>query len=131
MFSKSRYFFNKLNNKVILENITYSTVSYVQGQSPEKKIREYFYYIDHQGMVGRSIYYCINHIHTLFTHFFTLVTLFEYSIYNFVTPVDYLSYRFSKQSVVLSHKTFWPIRPVLFTTFQFFVCIILTNCIGN
>lgn len=29
---------------------------YVQGQSPEPKIREYFYYIDHQGMV--SIPYC-------------------------------------------------------------------------
>lgn len=26
-------------------------VSYVQGQEPEPKIREYFYYIDHQGMV--------------------------------------------------------------------------------
>lgn len=26
-------------------------VEYVQGQSPEPKIREYFYYIDHQGMV--------------------------------------------------------------------------------
>nr|CAI5868232.1 unnamed protein product [Callosobruchus analis] len=26
-------------------------VSYVQGQSPEPKIREYFYYIDHQGML--------------------------------------------------------------------------------
>lgn len=24
---------------------------YVQGQSPEPKIREYFYYIDHEGMV--------------------------------------------------------------------------------
>lgn len=24
---------------------------YVQGQSPEPKIREYFYYVDHQGMV--------------------------------------------------------------------------------
>lgn len=24
---------------------------YVQGQEPEPKIREYFYYIDHQGMV--------------------------------------------------------------------------------
>lgn len=57
MFIKPQYFFNKLknlkNNKIILENITYSTVAYVQGQSPEKKIREYFYYIDHQGMVGR------------------------------------------------------------------------------
>jgi len=39
--------------QIITENKTYSTVQYVQGQSPEKKIREYFYYIDHQGMVGR------------------------------------------------------------------------------
>lgn len=27
-------------------------VSYVQGQEPEPKVREYFYYIDHQGMVN-------------------------------------------------------------------------------
>lgn len=27
-------------------------VSYVQGQEPEPKVREYFYFIDHQGMVG-------------------------------------------------------------------------------
>lgn len=27
-------------------------VSYVQGQSPSPKTREYFYYIDHQGQVG-------------------------------------------------------------------------------
>ncbi|XP_046606587.1 UPF0598 protein CG30010 [Neodiprion virginianus] len=26
-------------------------VSYIQGQSPEPRIREYFYYIDHQGML--------------------------------------------------------------------------------
>lgn len=25
--------------------------TYVQGQSPEPRMREYFYYIDHQGMV--------------------------------------------------------------------------------
>lgn len=30
-------------------------VSYVQGQEPEPKVREYFYYIDHQGMV-RTVY---------------------------------------------------------------------------
>lgn len=29
-------------------------VSYVQGQSPEPGIREYFYYIDHQGMVLKN-----------------------------------------------------------------------------
>lgn len=37
--------------QIINENKTYSTVPYVQGQSPENKIREYFYYIDHQGML--------------------------------------------------------------------------------
>ncbi|XP_055530183.1 UPF0598 protein CG30010 [Wyeomyia smithii] len=28
-----------------------STLSYVQGQSPAKNVREYFYYIDHEGML--------------------------------------------------------------------------------
>ena len=27
-------------------------VSYIQGQSPSPKTREYFYYIDHQGQVS-------------------------------------------------------------------------------
>ncbi|XP_014358500.2 UPF0598 protein CG30010 [Papilio machaon] len=27
------------------------TIAYIQGQEPEPKIREYFYYIDHQGML--------------------------------------------------------------------------------
>ncbi|XP_076448976.1 UPF0598 protein CG30010-like [Babylonia areolata] len=35
-----------LHQRVILRH-----VSYVQGQSPEPKIREYFYYIDHQGQL--------------------------------------------------------------------------------
>jgi len=48
-----KIFKNKV--QIITENKTYSTVQYVQGQSPEKKIREYFYYIDHQGMVSRKI----------------------------------------------------------------------------
>ncbi|KAK3729917.1 hypothetical protein QZH41_018073, partial [Actinostola sp. cb2023] len=26
-------------------------MSYVQGQSPSPKVREYFYYIDHQGQL--------------------------------------------------------------------------------
>ena len=30
-------------------------VSYVQGQSPSPKTREYFYYIDHQGQVHVDI----------------------------------------------------------------------------
>ncbi len=27
------------------------SMTYIQGQSPEPKIREYFYYMDHQGML--------------------------------------------------------------------------------
>lgn len=38
---KNDFFNNKLRR-----------ISYVQGQSPEPKVREYFYYIDHQGMVS-------------------------------------------------------------------------------
>lgn len=30
---------------------TYCKVTYIQGQVVEPKIREYFYYIDHEGMV--------------------------------------------------------------------------------
>ena len=26
--------------------------NYIQGQAPEKDVREYFYYVDHQGMVS-------------------------------------------------------------------------------
>ncbi|KAJ8979030.1 hypothetical protein NQ317_003133 [Molorchus minor] len=29
----------------------YRSVFYIQGQEPEPKIREYFYYVDHQGML--------------------------------------------------------------------------------
>lgn len=46
---------NFKNNVQILNYKKCNTVSYVQGQSPEKKIREYFYYIDHQGMVSKTI----------------------------------------------------------------------------
>lgn len=28
-------------------------VAYTQGQSPAPRTREYFYYVDHQGQVGR------------------------------------------------------------------------------
>lgn len=35
----------------VLSLLSARRVSYVQGQSPEPKIREYFYYIDHQGML--------------------------------------------------------------------------------
>lgn len=38
----------------IYKNAKYFSL-YVQGQSPEPKIREYFYYIDHEGMVMLNI----------------------------------------------------------------------------
>lgn len=45
---------NLRNKQPISEyRTTCSTLEYVQGQSPEKNIREYFYYINHQGMVGK------------------------------------------------------------------------------
>lgn len=34
-------------------NRTYCHALYTQGQRAEKKIREYFYYIDHEGMVNK------------------------------------------------------------------------------
>lgn len=37
------------NNKLNIHLV--KNLSYIQGQEPEPKIREYFYYIDHQGMV--------------------------------------------------------------------------------
>lgn len=44
-----------LNNNIKLRsNYVRMLSNYVQGQEPEKGIREYFYYIDHQGMVRIS-----------------------------------------------------------------------------
>jgi len=41
-----------VNRTFLLSNILgRSYVTYIQGQSPEPRVREYFYYIDHQGMV--------------------------------------------------------------------------------
>ncbi|EDW74519.2 uncharacterized protein Dwil_GK19411 [Drosophila willistoni] len=44
--------FNLLNLKQFTEiNLSTRSVQYIQGQSPEPKIRENFYYIDHEGML--------------------------------------------------------------------------------
>lgn len=43
----------QLNIKNLRINVA-RHLSYVQGQEPEPKIREYFYYIDHEGMVGNK-----------------------------------------------------------------------------
>lgn len=44
---------SNLSNKVVKNGsrFTSSCAFYIQGQSPEPAIREYFYYIDHQGML--------------------------------------------------------------------------------
>jgi len=34
-------------------------VTYTQGQSPQPRMREYFYYIDHQGMVLSILLFCV------------------------------------------------------------------------
>lgn len=47
--------FNRVNKVKLIRNAS----SYVQGQEPETGIREYFYYIDHQGMV-RTKRNCVN-----------------------------------------------------------------------
>lgn len=47
MFTLSIIKHKNVQSKMLLMRF----VSYVQGQEPEPKIREYFYYVDHQGMV--------------------------------------------------------------------------------
>lgn len=46
---------NKLLKLDILKPLQYGKLHYEQGQSPEAKIREYFYFIDHHGMVCTTL----------------------------------------------------------------------------
>ena len=46
-----------VNRPCVLRQLPIRLLHYVQGQSPEPKIREYFYYIDHQGQV--SLFVCV------------------------------------------------------------------------
>jgi len=39
------------SQRLLLPKLQKNFVTYVQGQSPQPRIREYFYYVDHQGMV--------------------------------------------------------------------------------
>ena len=60
------------------------TMSYVQGQSPSPKTREYFYYVDHQGQVRRHLTntdYRV--IYILFVHF--QLFLDDTKVKNFIT----------------------------------------------
>jgi len=43
--------FSAIKRESLNQQIFNRCVHYVQGQSPEPRIREYFYYIDHQGQV--------------------------------------------------------------------------------
>ncbi|KAL2745383.1 UPF0598 protein CG30010 [Vespula maculifrons] len=55
MFTLSNIYFNRIvmNARKFSSYKIYerSYMTYIQGQSPEPHIREYFYYIDHQGML--------------------------------------------------------------------------------
>ncbi|XP_043502473.1 UPF0598 protein CG30010 [Polistes fuscatus] len=55
MFTLSNICFNKIITNArkcfIYNKCKRGCKTYVQGQSPERRIREYFYYIDHQGML--------------------------------------------------------------------------------
>lgn len=55
MFTLSNICFNQIITNArkcfIYNKYKRGCKTYVQGQSPERRIREYFYYIDHQGML--------------------------------------------------------------------------------
>lgn len=57
LFKHRKLFQNYKNMELCLKSSR--PVSYVQGQEPEPKVREYFYFIDHQGMVNISETYSI------------------------------------------------------------------------
>lgn len=48
------HFTRAVRRLIFKSNVTKCSrqVHYIQGQEPEPKVREYFYYIDHQGMVS-------------------------------------------------------------------------------
>ncbi|XP_076765631.1 UPF0598 protein CG30010 [Xylocopa sonorina] len=50
-FFRSRVFAAEIKKSLSGNIFTRHCVNYVQGQSPEPRVREYFYYIDHQGML--------------------------------------------------------------------------------
>lgn len=50
-FNRLRMFAIKNKKSFCSQIFKRNCVKYVQGQSPEPRVREYFYYIDHQGMV--------------------------------------------------------------------------------
>lgn len=50
-FFRSRVFSTKIKKSLSSDIFKRHCVKYEQGQSPEPRVREYFYYIDHQGML--------------------------------------------------------------------------------
>ena len=49
--SEQNFLSKKVQTPKFSDSRSCHSASYIQGQSPEAKIREYFYYIDHQGML--------------------------------------------------------------------------------
>ena len=63
---------------------------YIQGQSPEAKVREYFYFIDHQGMVGLILAFriCSNYVYHVKARWFNFIwykntTILKFLIRNY------------------------------------------------
>ena len=69
---------------VNISNCVRTNVTYIQGQSPEPRIREYFYYIDHQGQVTEFVSVSqMHHWHYLIqTHLLCLKTLVMFFAYS-------------------------------------------------
>ena len=57
--------------RILILNGTTRYLHYIQGQSPEPNVREYFYFIDHQGMVNFGI---------SISNMFDLNWIYDYSI---------------------------------------------------
>lgn len=53
---------NWASNYIFKSIWTRRIAQYIQGQEPEPNIREYFYYIDHEGMVKEKGSFCFSSI---------------------------------------------------------------------
>jgi len=75
---------------------------YIQGQSPESRVREYFYYVDHQGQV---CYFCC--IYTFVELVVVLLLVFEprhmWLCFCFYVQVGYVHLKFMMVTVLMGH----------------------------
>ena len=49
--ANNRFLNSEKTSKIFFSSRNSHSETYIQGQSPEARIREYFYYMDHQGML--------------------------------------------------------------------------------